>query len=101
MEVGGLAASAIAFGWLGTSATAWRGVPLPLDLTFAGAPGCQLLAAPESVRRLGVAAGTALWVEPIPLRVPLIGATLAAQAGVAANGALATSNAGGILVGPH
>jgi hypothetical protein len=36
---------------VGLSSTKWQGLPLPLDLSFAGIPGCDLLVSPDAVHR--------------------------------------------------
>lgn len=42
-----------------SSRTSWLGVQLPLDLGFAGAPGCALFTSVDLIAQLANAAGTA------------------------------------------
>ena len=44
VDLSGAAPGTVAVLFTGTSNTSWLGIPLPLDLTVAGAPGCFLLA---------------------------------------------------------
>jgi VCBS repeat protein/FG-GAP repeat protein len=69
---------------LGFSNAAWWTVPLPLDLTFAGLPGCALLVSPDHVVALtSEALGTGDGRVVAPLGIPpdgsLVGAAFYAQ----------------------
>ncbi|MEM7204732.1 MAG: CHRD domain-containing protein [Planctomycetota bacterium] len=75
--------------FLGTSTTSWLGLPLPLDLSVAGYPGCTLyqnLAA--SVLAVTSPIGTATVPLPIPASRNLIGVSLPFQWAVAEPGGL-------------
>ncbi|MEZ5964785.1 MAG: hypothetical protein R3F56_13145 [Planctomycetota bacterium] len=63
---------------VGASDSAWGSVPLPLDLAFAGMPGCTLYASPDLVLApLAVAAWTSL---PLPDVPAVLGRSLHLQA---------------------
>jgi hypothetical protein len=47
LELSNVPSALAAIVWLGASRTAWGPVPLPLDLTMVGMPGCSLLASPD------------------------------------------------------
>ena len=49
VDLAGARPSSAALHFLGVSKTQWGALPLPLDLTFAGAPGCSLHASLELV----------------------------------------------------
>lgn len=70
----------LAFAALGFSATAWNGVPLPLDMAAFGYPGCELLVAAESVVVLPVTAGVATRTLVLPAEPTLVGVPFFAQA---------------------
>jgi hypothetical protein len=53
--------------WLGLSNTSWAGLPLPLDLTGLGAPGCSLLASIDTVY---FGTTTVAGAAAIPIAVP-------------------------------
>ncbi len=82
MRVNNALPNAVLLTGLGFSnTTAFNGtVPLPLDLTFLGGPGCVLRADPE-LQGLGVADGSGLyfWDLQVPLASPFLGLTAYAQ----------------------
>jgi len=84
--------------WLGRSRTAWGSVNLPLDLTFAGLPGCALRTSPEFAFPVFNRTGRATLSLLLPQDAALLGASFYNQALVAdrsANAFGATlSNAG-------
>jgi hypothetical protein len=87
-HVGQATPSAPAALLVGVSATSWKGLPLPFDLGFFGAPGCALLTGPVvMLPALTNAAGAAHVNIPIPSDPVLLGATLQQQWMVAAPGA--------------
>jgi len=66
---------------LGTSKWFWNGVPLPLDLSSLGAPGCSLLAAGQfAVPALVDASGKSRLLLVIPDSASLVGTSLFLQA---------------------
>ncbi len=88
---------------LGTSRATWRGAALPLDLGFAGMPGCHLHTAIEWLAPLPVQGGRGSLPLPIPLVPDLAGRSVYAQAiatdaGANAFGAV-TSNARDVRIG--
>jgi hypothetical protein len=89
---------------IGHSNTTWVGLPLPFDLTPAGAPGCSLLASGQLLLAMPVAGGGDLPVTlPIPQHSALDGASVYLQyllldPGVNAVG-LVTSNGGHATLG--
>lgn len=71
------------FGVIGMSNTSWLGVPLPLDLGFAGAPGCALLtSADTSIVPLTNTGGRATWAITLPLDLRTLGVPFYIQAAV-------------------
>jgi hypothetical protein len=59
---------------LGAARTQRNGVPLPIDLTVVGMPGCSLLQSGEIVGfRLADGSGTAAFQLPIPPAPALLG----------------------------
>ena len=70
--------SALAFGFLDVDATQFQGVPLPIDLTPLGAPGCNLYVGPTLTQPLVPGAGFLAWSVPVP-NDPLISGTLVYQ----------------------
>jgi hypothetical protein len=68
---------------LGTSSTSWNGLPLPLDLTFLGMPGCLLRVAPDHVHcatTQGIPGrGHATFEAVVPNESAVRGTTLFAQ----------------------
>lgn len=65
---------------LGISSSLWSGLPLPLDLTPFGAPGCSLLTGPAlTVVTVVDAAGKAQINLPIPASPELLGAQFYVQ----------------------
>lgn len=89
-----------AFALVGLSNTSYSGVPLPIDLTMLGAPGCSLLTSIEDLQPLANVLGTAIWSFPVP---PVPGASFYTQVlpfdpGVNGLG-LTASNAGHALIG--
>jgi hypothetical protein len=60
------APSALAILFTGSSNTSWLGIPLPLDLTPAGAPGCMLLASGTLFTTV-VANGNGAGTQPLGL----------------------------------
>jgi hypothetical protein len=59
---------------IGVSRTNWDGIPLPLDLTWFGMPGCKLASSYEwSLPGVADANGVAEWGFPIPQDPGLIG----------------------------
>jgi hypothetical protein len=86
--------SNLAFGLLGTTATAWNGTPLPLALGPLGAPGCALFVAPEvDVPLSPTLLPFAVWPMPIPANLGLIGLDLYVQGAVLVPG----FNAAGVV----
>lgn len=88
---------------LGASNTTSGGLPLPLDLTVIGMPGCSLLADPVATNTVIGVGTTATWSLPVPAAPSLVGAVLYGQGfaldpGVNAFGFTA-SNAGRIKIG--
>jgi len=72
--------SQLAFLNLGASRTVWRGLPLPLDLTAAGAPGCSVLASFDVTLSTTIdATGVASVSLPLPSSSSLIGQLLYLQ----------------------
>lgn len=88
---------------LGASNTASGGLPLPLDLTLIGMPGCNLLADPVVTDLVGGAGATATWSFAVPNLGALFGLSLFGQAfsvDPAANAfGFTTSNGGRIKLG--
>lgn len=64
---------------LGLSNTSWNGLPLPLDLTGIGLPGCGLLASADALDVTIAANGLAQYGFPIPNQVNLVNASLYCQ----------------------
>jgi hypothetical protein len=100
--VGPVAGSAISVLALGLSQTVFGGQPLPLDLGPVGAPGCEVLAAPD------VLAGPLLGASPhwdiaVPVAPSLIGFSMFVQGAVLDGAAnplgLVVSDAMAIVVG--
>ncbi len=94
----------VPFGVLGMSRTQWLGIPLPLDLGFAGAPGCPLLtSADTSLTPLTNTGGRATWAIPLPLDLRTLGVSFYLQAAVLDYGANAlnvvVSNGGAAVPG--
>lgn len=83
---------------LGTSRSAWSGIPLPFDLTSSGMPGCQLLTGMTLAFPVVNLGGRATWSATLPGNQSLVGGQLYSQAVVvdrAANaGGLSWSNGG-------
>jgi hypothetical protein len=82
----------------------WNGIPLPLDLTPAGAPGCTLLVSATGIQTVGTTAGgLGLATLVIPGDPSLVGTRFYNQFAVldpAANALqLAFSNGGAALIG--
>jgi len=65
---------------LGVSNTTSAGLPLPLDLTLAGMPGCNLLADPLVTDFVAGAGATATWSLAVPAQSALVGLLLYGQA---------------------
>jgi hypothetical protein len=65
---------------LGVSDTSSGGLPLPLDLTPLGMPGCNLLADPLVTDLVAGTGPSVLWGLPIPLQPALVGLKLYGQA---------------------
>jgi hypothetical protein len=63
------APNALALQFTGFSDTTWNGIPLPLDLTLFGAPGCRLLAPGTLIQTIAVDAGGN---GSLPLQIPAI-----------------------------
>jgi hypothetical protein len=79
-----------------------NGPPLPLDLTFLGAPGCFLNVSPDLLDFVVGAGNTATWTLSIPNTGSLSGAMFYQQAApldtINASGFVA-SDAAGMIVG--
>ncbi|MCA8957689.1 MAG: hypothetical protein KDC87_16560 [Planctomycetes bacterium] len=82
------------FLYLSLSNTSWGSIPLPLDLSFLGAPGCNLRVAPLFQFPIGNTNGTATWVVPLPTTTSLAGLPFYNQAYAADP----TANAAGLVV---
>ena len=84
--------------WLSGSRSLWGALPLPLDLTGAGMPGCALRVSPHVTLPLFNFTGTADVSVPVPDDVVLLGHPVYSQALVADRAAnslgATTSNAG-------
>jgi hypothetical protein len=89
--------------FLGTSRTTWGNTSLPLDLGFAGMPGCSLFVEPAMAEVLGNNLGTATWSIAIPASPSLIGGVVFAQGFVLSPGTNAfgavMSNACELVIG--
>ncbi len=73
VRLGQARASTPALLLLGMSKTNWLGIPLPLELTGFGAPGCRLLAAIDDSRQVTTSAGGATsYVYTIPNDIYLL-----------------------------
>jgi hypothetical protein len=104
LEVGnGPLPNALAVVALGFSKTTAFGLPLPIDLTAIGMPGCTLLIEPFLNTGVGLVNGTGTYTLPIPNRMPLFGLALHHQAFVfdppANQTGLTLSNAGEGVIG--
>lgn len=103
LEIGNLpAGGGFAFLALGFDNTLWSGLPLPLDLTSFGLPGCTGYVRVDASVLLGHAAGTASHDIPIPGGLDGVtfyqqGLSLDPAAGNALGGAV--SNAGTAVIG--
>jgi hypothetical protein len=76
----GASPSQPAFLGLGASRTQWGALPLPFDLTAAGAPGCSVLAAFTTTASLATSAsGTAAFSLAVPNQPTLLGRVLYLQ----------------------
>jgi hypothetical protein len=64
----------------GASDTMWNSLPLPLDLTPAGMPGCSLWASADVALPLLNTGGAAVWTLGIPNDPLLLGQSLYGQA---------------------
>ncbi|HKB14646.1 MAG TPA: VCBS repeat-containing protein, partial [Planctomycetota bacterium] len=75
--------STLALLFLGLTDQHWWGVPLPLDLSFAGLPGCSLLVSPDFpvgyTTSLFSGKGRAVAEIPLPADGALVGASFFAQ----------------------
>ena len=98
-EITNLSTGARPFLFMGLSNTFWNGIPLPLELSLLGLPGCHLLTSDDLVIPLLNASGTATLSLPIPLNPRFHGAEFYHQAIVfsptfqltaVSNGAVAT-----------
>jgi hypothetical protein len=98
------APSTVAVLALGVSNSQWGTLPLPLDLTAAGAPGCNLLCSIEASGGVATSnAGTASAPFPLPNSVTLVGVRFYNQWLVVDKTAnrlgIAFSNGGNALIG--
>ena len=66
VQVNGLPFTAPSFMWLGFSNQTYSGYPLPLDLGFLGAPGCEVLITPDFLYPIPNILGTGVWTLGIP-----------------------------------
>lgn len=57
---------------LGLSNSSWNSLPLPLDLTIIGLPGCTALCSVDFTTLLFHASGLATWTLPVP-NLPTLG----------------------------
>ena len=91
------------FGLLGDSNSRLGTIPLPLDLTSLGMPGCSLCTNALLTFPLVNRGGNALWSMPIPFDLALAGLSLYPQAGSLDPGAnalgIVLSNAGELKIG--
>lgn len=98
-QIAGAAGQTPLFGVFGFGTSTWNNLPLPLELAFAGMPGCSLYVDVLGVQWL---AGST-WDFPIPNVAALAGAVFHQQAAVAAPGANPTgaivTNAGTATIG--
>jgi hypothetical protein len=97
-------AAAPALMLLGFSDASWSGLPLPLDLSVLGAPGCALLVSPDLTLPFGTSAGgTGFLVYEVPNDLYLLGLAFYNQAWIAepSTNALgyALSNGGAAVIG--
>ncbi len=100
-EVTNLQNGALPFFFVGLSKTSWRGIPLPLELSIIGLPGCYLLSSDDLAFPLLNVNGTATWSLSIPLNPQLHGAVLYNQALVfsAAFQPMSVTNGGAATIG--
>ena len=66
VQVSGLPFTAPSFMWVGFSNQSYSGYPLPLDLGFLGAPGCEVLITPDLLYPIPNILGTGVWTLGIP-----------------------------------
>ncbi len=64
---------------IGTSATSWRGIPLPFDLSGLGMTGCTLWVSAELLLPAPVQAGVAEWPLTVPSNPSLLGVSVFGQ----------------------
>jgi hypothetical protein len=98
-----LSAAGLAAGILGASNTLWGSVPLPLELSPIGMPGCRLYVSFDFVFGLVNNNGAATWSVPIPNLVPFVAAKFHQQVANVAPGAnplgVIVSNYGTMTIG--
>jgi hypothetical protein len=82
-EVGPTPANALVLFWIGESATQWQGLPLPLDLAFAGLPGCSILSGPTLTFFRAASGARAQFDVAVPSSSTLVGADVFAQSLIA------------------
>ena len=68
--IANVGAASVPLLFVGASNASWNGIPLPLDLTAAGAPGCSLLASGQILLPVGNYNGTGYIALPIPGNLP-------------------------------
>jgi len=80
VELNGASPGQSAFSSIGGSRTLWGALPLPFDLTAAGAPGCSVLASFDlTVPTVTDGAGLASITLPVPNQTALVGRAMYAQ----------------------
>lgn len=81
LRAGNLSFAAIAtVGAVGLTDQTWNGVPLPIDLSSVGLPGCSLLIDPALTTFATQNAANASWTIAIPNNAAVVGQALFAQA---------------------
>lgn len=89
----GAPVGATAFGILGFDPNAYYGVPLPIDLSILGAPGCMMRVGPDLTMPIPIVGNEAMWTLVIPDNPLLVGGSFYQQAAFIAPG----ENALGLL----
>ena len=66
MQLTNIPTNAAGLALVGTSRTSWGGIPLPLDLTSIGMPGCSLFTRGTFLFAIAASGGTANLTLPLP-----------------------------------